>query len=184
MKGFLIGLLALLIFTLIIIVGEYQPTERVLAGLLLLAIVCALVRGLWSWLQEMITIARGWAGSPEWLKRERLKAFWIYFLAALLLFVLPGAAYLYQSATPTHVINVLDASDPGAWLVWFGMLFAGLMCVGTGYVMIKALRAWLREKSTELRAGSTTLWWVIADAILFLIAAWFFGSAGMRFISH
>jgi hypothetical protein len=119
------------------------------------------------------------------IQREKFwSSFWTYFLGALFLFVLPGAGYLYFSATPGHVVSILDPSDPGAWFVWLGMLLPGLVCLGTGYVLIKSVLAWLKGKSAELRAGSTTLLWVIIDAILFVIAAWFFGSAGIRFISQ
>ena len=43
---------------------------------------------------------------------------------------------------------------------------------------------WLRKTSAEVKAGKITIWLAIIDAILFLVAAWFFGSAGMRFISQ
>ena len=42
----------------------------------------------------------------------------------------------------------------------------------------------MREKEAELKTGSNTLLLIIVEAILFVIAAWFFGSAGMRFISQ
>jgi uncharacterized membrane protein len=118
------------------------------------------------------------------LRRKELLDKWLVYLGFAAFIVLPGAAYLYLQSSPYRVINVLDFSDPATWITWLALLFGGFMTAGLGYVLIKEVWKWMREKEAELKTGSNTLLLIIVEAILFVIAAWFFGSAGMRFISQ
>jgi hypothetical protein len=121
------------------------------------------------------------------MRELRRKAFLekcLVYLGVSLFIVLPSAGYLYMKSPPYHVTSLFDLSDPAAWMVWFALLVAGSMSAAFVYVMIRGAWHWLKEKNADIKAAKTTIWWVIVDAILLLIVAWFFGSAGMRFISQ
>ncbi len=70
------------------------------------------------------------------------------------------------------------------WTIWLLLLLPNFMCASIVYLTIQALWSWLRKTAAELKAGKTTILAVIGTAIAFLIVAWFFGSAGMCFISQ
>jgi hypothetical protein len=81
-------------------------------------------------------------------------------------------------------MSLMDFSNPQTWLCWLLLLVCAFMCAVTAYAMIRGAWEWLVKKATAVKAGKTNILLVIAEALLFLIATWFFGSAGMRFISQ
>jgi hypothetical protein len=92
-------------------------------------------------------------------------------------------------------LGIMAAEFAYAWLVspvchnfgpdfWLLMLLPNFISACLVYLTIQALRSWLQKTAAELKAGQTTILAVIGTAIVFLIVAWFFGSAGMRFISE
>jgi uncharacterized membrane protein len=117
-------------------------------------------------------------------RRKELLDKWLVYLGVAVFIVLPGASYLYMQSRPSQVTYIFDFSDPATRIIWAVLLFCGLMCAGIGYVLTKEVWKWMRGKEVELKTGSNTLLLIIVEAILFVIAAWFFGSAGMRFISQ
>jgi hypothetical protein len=105
---------------------------------------------------------------------------WKHYLlfASLFCLALTAAEYAYcWLVAPGHKFG----TDVGVWLM---LLFPNFMVASIVYVTIQTLWSWLQKMAAELKAGKTTILGVIATAIALLIAAWFFGSAGMRFISQ
>lgn len=101
----------------------------------------------------------------------------LFFISLLFVGIL-GAEYAYGwLVAPAHNFR----PDLGFWLM---MLFPSFMFAGVVYFTVRALWSWLRKTAARLKAGETTILAVIGTAIAFLIVAWFFGSAGMRFISQ
>jgi hypothetical protein len=101
------------------------------------------------------------------------------FVISLLCLGMTAAEYAYcWLLAPGHDFR----PKLGAWLVMLFMLLPNFWFAGVVYLTIQALWSWLQKTAAELKAGKTTILAVIGTAIAFLLAAWVFGSGGVRFI--